>query len=397
MFLVKLIVLTMCLSFQKPLVNIPLQAKSRSKIFAETVLKDTMVSVRIIDSITNDPIPFAIITLLKDDLGLMSFVSDAKGEFAIDIKNVNLKIQLSAIGYKDRSCYLLINQVNLLRLDPFSNTLPNVTVSSKAKKKPNANWIIKKANKYYQKNYGDSSFDQQFKSYSIVRNYDSTKGGMSDLINLRFYKGQQNLKIRKWQQDTVKYDALFSNFIGPPRLSLGGIIQKVDVLRLGMVLGEKKSTNFDVKLLAHYQDKKYGSVYLVSFKSYNIGYILPLSGSKDTSYSFYKGEMLIREEDYAIVNIKYVWEIKVERLNKGLNNAYNSPYWKADKLGKIVSESLIHKNEYSYTKDATNGKYYVETVKANCYQTGFQIENKRKVQLHFQFDIASLGIENIVN
>jgi hypothetical protein len=113
--------------------------------------------------------------------------------------------------------------------------------------------------------------------------------------------------------------------------------------------------------------------------------------------SHVKGEMLIREKDYAVVSLKYIQELQDARLNKAIEDLYHTPTWKANSVSKIIFDTMTFKHEYSYNKDLATGKYFVQTIKADCYQTGYQVENHRKVQLYYTVDAASLGIENIQN
>jgi hypothetical protein len=328
----------------------------------------------------------------------MTVISDANGEFSTGIKHVKSKVRLSAIGYQERTCYLPADLSIILHLTPVNNILPDVFVSSKAKKRPNAYRIIKKVNKHIEQNYGDFSFDQRFKSYSFTRNYDSTKGEMNDLINLHFNKDQRIMQVKHWRQDSTNNNPIFLKFIGVPRLLLGDIIPLADILRRGLVIGEKRSENFDFRLIAHYQDKEYGTVDLVSFRphaTYN-DFFLKGYTYAELPLGYIKGEILIREDDYAVVDLKYIWEVKVERLNAALERLYQTPSWKANRVGKIISNSIVYKYQYTYSKDINTGKYFVQTIKANCYEAGYQIESNRKVQLYYQFDATSLGVENIV-
>lgn len=174
--------------------------RSNNKPIVETGLQDTLVGIsgKIVDSISNEPIPFATITFYKDDAPTMTIVSNEKGEFSTDIKYVRSKVQLSAIGYQERTCYLAAGHNNLLHLTPADNLLPTVMVSSQVKKKPNADWIIKKVNKHIEQNYGGLSFDQKFEVHSSTHNYDTTKDETTDLINLLFFNYKNS------QQDASK-------------------------------------------------------------------------------------------------------------------------------------------------------------------------------------------------
>lgn len=316
-------------------------ARRNVKSFVETGLQDTLTgfSGKIVDSITNVPIPFAAITFYKKDAGSMTIVSDGKGDFSTDLKQLESRVQLSAIGYQEHTCYLNSAHANLVRLVPVNNPLPDVIVSSKFKRKPRANWIIKKVNQHIDQNYGDLFFDQTFRVYLSTRNYDTIKGERTDLIGLRFDKDLLKMHIKDWHKETMNEDPVFFNFIGVPRLSSGYIEIIGDIIRRGLVTGEKRLNNFDFRLLAHYQDKNYGSVYHVSFKPHSIYNDFFLTGhtAAELPLGYLKGEMLIREDDYAVVSLKYIWELDVKPSNRGTENAYHSPDWKADRLPKIIT------------------------------------------------------------
>ena len=374
-------------------------ARKNDNSRVKTDLYDTLagISGKIVDSISNDPIPFATITFYNDDETTISIVSDEKGEFTTVTKLNGAKVHLSAIGYKEDIRYLTSVHNNFFRLVPLNNILPNVIVLNKVKKKANADWIIKKVNKRLSQNYGELSFDQKFKVNSVVHNYDTTKKEITDQLDLHFAKDIKSIRIKKWDRDTAKYDAAFFNFIGVPELLTGDIILNSDILRRGLMIKEKEIKYFDIKLLAHYQDEKNGAVYLVSFRA--LGNYTGFSGGRtigNSEFGFLKGQMLIREDDFAVVNLKCIFELKVERSNSSLELSYHTPAWKADRLSKIISNSVIYKHEYSYIKDTVSGKYFVQTIRSNCYQTGYQIENHRNVQLNYRFDATSLGIEAIV-
>lgn len=378
--------------------------KNINNQYGELRLLDTLVETRgkIFDSVTNEPVPFATISIYKGDSKIITFFSDAKGEFSTDLKYLNTKVKISAIGYEEQSYYFANAENNLVRLAPVNNILPNVTVSSKAPKKPKAsiNKIIKKVNKHFEQNYGNFSFDQTLKFYSTSHNYDSLKNEMTDLVVINFNKNQKTLTAKKWHQDTLYVETPFQRFIGVPSLVTGDLVPSSDILRKGFAIGETQRESFDYKFLTHYHDKKQGSVYLVSFKpnktiddSFLRGRTI---GGGLLGWDNWKGEMLIREDDYAVVSLKYIWEANIAHLNKSVESDFHSANWKKRALGNIIANSKIYNYEYSYSKDSLTGKYFVQTIKAVCYETGYQIENHRKVQLYYHFDATSLGIKNIV-
>lgn len=372
---------------------------SNHKLFFDALFQDSVVNIngKIVDSITNVPIPFATITFFKDPTNSMSIISTENGTFSNDIMHLMTKVRISAIGYQEQIYELVSNSNNIILLKPVNNTLPNVIVSSKAKKLPNAITIIKKVNKQVEKNYGNFSFTQKFHFYSDIHNYDTLKCKMTDLVNIDFDKNQKKMKAKNWNQDTLYYDKTFLNFIGTPSLVAGDIIPSSDILRKGLAIDEKQRKSFDYKLLAHYKDEKLGFVYLVSFRpnstfkdSLFVGRTI---GGGSMGWGYWDGEMLIREDDYAVVSLKYIWEKPVERTNESLERSYLSKNWKANRLSRIISTSLIFKYEYIYAKDSASGNYFVQKIIVDSYNTGNQIETRRKVQLHYKFKATSLGVD----
>jgi hypothetical protein len=399
-FLKKLI-LFLCILSLGALSNVSAKSivNSNHKLFFDELFQDTVVNIngKIVDSITNVPIPFATITFFKDATNSMTIISTENGTFSNNIKHLMTKVRISAIGYQEQIYELVSNSNNIILLKPVNNTLPNIIVSSKAKKLPNAITIIKKVNKQVEKNYGNFSFTQKFHFFSDIHNYDTLKCKMTDLVNIDFDKNQKKMKAKNWNQDTLYYDKTFLNLIGSPSLVAGDIIPSSDILRKGLAIDDKQRKSFDYKLLAHYKDEKLGFVYLVSFRpnstfkdSLFVGRTI---GGGSMGWGYWNGEMLIREDDYAVVSLKYIWEKPVERTNESLERSYLSKNWKANRLSRIISSSLIFKYEYIYAKDKTLGKYFVQKIIVDSYESGKQIETRRKVQLHYKFEAISLGVE----
>lgn len=148
---------------------------------AKALLQDTLKVIRgkVFDSLLNKPIPFASITYYRDDSVSVTILSNQKGEFSVRTNKSALNVQISAVGYQETILYLAGDRNNLLRLVVATVSLPNVIVSSKARKKADADWIIKRFNKRFKENYGDLSFDQKFKVNWEGHNYDTTKFEMT--------------------------------------------------------------------------------------------------------------------------------------------------------------------------------------------------------------------------
>ena len=377
-------------------------AGDSNKLRNGTRLQDTLITFngKIVDSVTNEPVPFAKITACTQP-GSMIIVADAKGEFKVTSMRVKPGVLLSAVGYKQHTYQLIAGQTNVLRLAFESNLLPNVTVTTQMGK--NAGKILRRVEKNMEKNYGNPTFNQKLNVQELIRNYDTTESKIAYLLTQHLDEDQVSTLIRTLEHhsDTASYNPIFFNFIGSPDLSLWSVINCFDFLRKGVVTGKKSKEYFDFKLLGHYEDENYGPVYRISFKPHSADYKVFHDISQVNIqpgwgwWNRFNGEMLVSENDYAIVNVKYTQDVAVEIRKRGIAYLYHSPGWKADRVSKIVPYSETFNNEYSYAKDTATGKYFIQSLKFNCYETGYQIENNQSVQLYYQFNLNSLGVENV--
>lgn len=318
-------------------------------------------------------------------------VTNEEGLFTSFRKIDQAKVNIRAIGYQAQTFYLKSDIINLIKLKPIKDLLPEIIVSSKAKKTRNANAIINKVAQQFETNYGNFPFTQKIKFDTETYNYDTLKEKSEEVVEIQF--NNKIMKSPNWLKDTLFQDASFSKFIGVPTLVAGDIIPWFDMLRKGFPIQEGKNKGLDFRLIAKYHDEQYGEVYRVSFKPnshYEDAFLGRTVGGLSRGYL--KGEIIIQEKDYAMVRMKFIWEMKVEALNKGTQNLFHTPTWKANRVTKIISDKIIFQNEYVYQKDKINNKYFIELIKADCFNTGYQIENRRPVQLHFRMKANNLGI-----
>ncbi len=108
---------------------------------------------------------------------------------------------------------------------------------------------------------------------------------------------------------------------------------------------------------------------------------------------YLKGEIRIRELDYSIIRLKYVWEMKVESLNRGTTNLFHTKTWNANRVTKMISDKIIYKYDYMYNKDVHTGKYFIDSIHAECFNSGYQIETNRNLLLNIKFNVSNKGIE----
>lgn len=356
------------------------------------VLQDSIIYFKIIDSVTKESIPFATIVFIENDTTKMSIVSNEDGSFSIPNSSSPIKVKISAIGYEEQLFYLFNS--NRLLLKPLRSLLPEIIVKSKAKKTRSANAIIKHVANRFEDNYGNFSFSQNLKVSSEIYNYDTLKEKAEEFVKVHYRNADKSMKSPNWIKDTLYQDKLFTNFIGVPQLCTGDIIPWFDMLRKGLPIDGNNNKGLDFKLISKYKDEKYGLVYIVSFmpnQSFKDSFLGRTVGGLARGYL--KGEIRIREFDYSIIRLKYIWEMKVESLNRGTTNLFHTKTWKANRVTKMISDKIIYKYDYMYNKDINTGIYYIDSIKAECFNSGYQIETNRNLLLNIKFNVSNNGIE----
>ena len=356
------------------------------------VLQDSIIYFKIIDSITKESIPFATIIFIENDTTKMSIVTNEDGSFSIPNSSSPKKVKISAVGYEEQLFYLF--HVNRLLLKPLKSLLPEIIIRSKAKKTKSANAIIKHVANRFEDNYGNFSFSQNLKFSSEIYNYDTLKEKAEEFVKVYYRNADKSMKSPNWIKDTLYQDKLFTNLIGVPRLCTGDIIPWFDMLRKGLPIDGNNNKGLDFKLVSKYKDEKYGFVYIVSFipnKLFNDSFLGRTVGGLARGYL--KGEIRIRELDYSIIRLKYIWEMKVESLNRATTNLFHTKTWKANRVTKMISDKIIYKYDYMYNKDINTGIYYIDSIKAECFNSGYQIETNRNLLLNIKFNVSNNGIE----
>lgn len=355
-------------------------------------LQDSLIYFKIIDSITKESIPFATIVFIENDINEMSIVSNEDGSFSIPNSSFPKKVKISAVGYEEQLFYLF--HVNRLLLKPLKSLLPEIIVRSKAMKSRSANAIIKHVANRFEDNYGNFSFSQNLKFSSVIYNYDSLKEKAEEFVKVYYRNADKSMKSPNWIKDTLYQDKLFTKFIGVPRLCTGDIIPWFDMLRKGLPIDGNNNKGLDFKLVSKYQDEKYGLIYIVSFmpnQSFKDSFLGRTVGGLARGYL--KGEVRIREFDYSIIRLKFIWEMKVESLNRATTNLFHTKTWNANRVTKLISDKIIYKYDYMYNKDVHTGKYFIDSINAECFNSGYQIETNRNLLLNIKFNVSNNGIE----
>ncbi|WP_439505134.1 hypothetical protein [Sediminibacterium sp.] len=355
-------------------------------------LQDSLIYFKIIDSITKESIPFATIVFIENDINEMSIVSNEDGSFSIPNSSFPKKVKISAVGYEEQLFYLF--HVNRLLLKPLKSLLPEIIIRSKAMKSRSANAIIKHVANRFEDNYGNFSFSQNLKFSSVIYNYDSLKEKAEEFVKVYYRNADKSMKSPNWIKDTLYQDKLFTKFIGVPRLCTGDIIPWFDMLRKGLPIDGNNNKGLDFKLVSKYQDEKYGLIYIVSFmpnQSFKDSFLGRTVGGLARGYL--KGEVRIREFDYSIIRLKFIWEMKVESLNRATTNLFHTKTWNANRVTKLISDKIIYKYDYMYNKDVHTGKYFIDSINAECFNSGYQIETNRNLLLNIKFNVSNNGIE----
>ena len=356
------------------------------------VLQDSIIYFKIIDSISKESIPFATIIFIENDTNKMSIVSNEDGSFSIPNSSFPKKVKISAVGYEEQLFYLF--HVNRLLLKPLKSLLPEIIIRSKAKKTKSANAIIKQVANRFEDNYGNFSFSHNLKFSSEIYNYDTLKEKAEEFVKVYYRNADKSMKSPNWIKDTLYQDKLFTNLIGVPQLCTGDIIPWFDMLRKGLPIDGNNNKGLDFKLVSKYQDEKYGLIYIVSFmpnKYFKDSFLGRTVGGLARGYL--KGEIRIREIDYSIIRLKYIWEMKVESLNRFTTNLFHTKTWHANRVTKMISDKIIYKYDYMYYKDVHTGKYFINSINAECFNSGYQIETNRNLLLNIKFNVSNNGIE----
>ncbi|MDP3568143.1 hypothetical protein [Sediminibacterium sp.] len=370
----------------------PINVYNNSLLNKNFVSQDSIIYFKIIDSITKESIPFATIVFIENDTTKMSIVSNEDGSFSIPNSSSPKKVKISAVGYEEQLFYLF--HVNRLLLKPLKSLLPEIIIRSKAKKTKSANAIIKHVANRFVDNYGNFSFSQILKFSSEIYNYDTLKEKAEEFVKVYYRNADKSMKSPNWIKDTLYQDKLFTNFIGVPQLCTGDIIPWFDMLRKGLPIDGNNNKGLDFKLISKYKDEKYGLVYIVSFmpnQSFKDSFLGRTVGGLARGYL--KGEIRIREFDYSIIRLKYIWEMKVESLNGFITNLFHTKTWHANRVTKMISDKIIYKYDYIYNKDVLTGKYFIDSINAECFNSGYQIETNRNLLLNLKFNVSSIGIE----
>ncbi len=355
-------------------------------------LQDSLIYFKIIDSISKESIPFATIIFIENDTNKMSIVSNEDGSFSISNSSFPKKVKISAVGYEEQLFYLF--HVNRLLLKPLKSLLPEIIIRSKAKKTKSANAIIKQVVNRFEDNYGNFSFSQNLKFSSEIYNYDTLKEKADEFVKVSYRNADKSMKSPNWIKDTLYQDKLFTNLIGVPQLCTGDIIPWFDMLRKGLPIDGNNNKGLDFKLVSKYQDEKYGLIYIVSFipnQSFKDSFLGRTVGGLARGYL--KGEVRIREFDYSIIRLKFIWEMKVESLNRATTNLFHTKTWNANRVTKLISDKIIYKHDYMYYKDVHTGKYFIDSINAECFNSGYQIETNRNLLLNIKFNVSNKGIE----
>ena len=378
--------------FQLAVKGNPIYVNNNPVYNTSYVLQDSIIYYKIIDSISKESIPFATIIFIENDTNKMSIVSNEDGSFSIPNSSFPKKVKISAVGYEEQLFYLF--HVNRLLLKPLKSLLPEIIVRSKAMKSRSANAIIKHVANRFEDNYGNFSFSQNLKFSSVIYNYDTLKEKAEEFVKVYYRNADKSMKSPNWIKDTLYQDKLFTNFIGVSRLCTGDIIPWFDMLRKGLPIDGNNNKGLDFKLISKYKDEKYGLIYIVSFmpnQSFKDSFLGRTVGGLARGYL--KGEVRIREFDYSIIRLKFIWEMKVESLNRATTNLFHTKTWNANRVTKLISDKIIYKYDYMYNKDVHTGKYFIDSINAECFNSGYQIETNRNLLLNIKFNVSNNGIE----
>ena len=214
--------------------------------------------IKITDSYTGQPIPYASIILKDDEIYR---VSDEEGYFELPLhkKNSRTKIQISSLGYEKLSGNLnkLESVVNLI---PSTEKLDEVVIASHISPKN----ILKKVIKKLRENYPTEEFNYDRYSQVIINKNDTNLLDL-ELITKEYDEGYNQLNIptqrvkqikwnKKLSENSYKYSSQFFHF-------------RQNAIQYATILHKRKYKKFNLELMKSKKNEDEG-FYIIKFKGF---------------------------------------------------------------------------------------------------------------------------------
>ena len=349
--------------------HIVLYQKGKEIKFASSKPKNNFVKGYLVDNLNNKKIAFANIGILGKPVGT---ISNMDGFFSMKIapNQLNDTIVISYIGYKTYKASIqnLINETQVLTLEPHIVSLQEIIVRNTEPQK-----IVRSALENLREKYFD-------KSYMLTAFYrENIKTRKHSLIY-----SEAILEIYKKPFFTVNNDDI-KLIKGRKNINLA----KIDTAIIKLKGGENSVTDLDlikfpiefinVKGIDYYNYSIVDIVLINNKPTYKIEFY-----SKDSRY-IYEGVMYIDLKKLILIEVDYSINKKIIRKKARLFIAKRS---RGIKLKPISAK-------YKVSYKEINGKYFLNHIKGDL---GFKLRIKKKFwskNFDISFELASSKVDTI--
>ena len=322
---------------------------------------------KLIDSKTQEPIPFASIRIKDRALGI---ISNTDGSFKIPLKYKEYGdiIEISSMGYQTKEILIhnfSVYELNDVRLLPALFELEETIVRGEKKRRLSANQIVQRAIANIPKNYPQNLFstvgyyrDYQLKANeyvnlneAIVEVFDSGFSKIDSTTTLvQIYDYEKNLDFERDTLSDDPYDYKRSRKIVDNAFlqKYGGnefsILRVHDAVRNFKVNSYSFVNRFDIDLLQNHIFTRDNSTYINGEAVYAITFrkkYLNKFGKGAPKYSAF-GVLYISQGDFAIHKMEYVVYDERKRKSKGTLNRHNG---RGQLLFEVITEYRRNKNK----------------------------------------------------
>lgn len=306
----------------------------------EESIKFKKWKIKIIDSETNLPIPYASIILKKEEIYR---VSDEEGyfEFTIDESNLETKVNISSLGYKD-FCKKLNSLDSIISLKPSLEKLDEVIITSYGSPKTILKKVIQKLNE----NYPIDDFNYDRYSHVIINRNDENLLDL-ELVTKEYDEGYDQLNIPTQRVEQIKWNLNSSKNTYTHSSQFFHFRQ--NAIQYANILHKRKYKKFDLEFVKSNKMEDEG-LYVIKFKTERDKWSFT-NHAYPTSYS---GRVYINKQDYAVVKIVQNWETT---LNSSEIEEFK--FWLGANLKDKKEVKIKEENTCVYSKNE-NQKYYAK-------------------------------------
>lgn len=344
----------------------------------------------IIDATTKQPVPFATVILTSSGL---ETAANNNGTFSI-LQNKTASIDsLTAFyyGYQVATVPVTISKETIIELSPLQNTLAEVTIITN-KKPLSANELVRKVKENIAQNYGSMPFYEYAFFNTKSTNFDSVILDI-DYVGDFYFVDKKNVakfNLKEIQTNTRNNAQVKAN--GLNRFYPSFYASWIDVVRDNLLFKNNRYKQYDYKLERSYQDEVMGEVCVISFKARNMAYKF----THDYFTSSMQGEMSIRTDNYAVIEIKYETIRDVERIRK-----WTDKFYERSKNDPINNWSVLPDKERfriycRYAQEEAGGKYYVQQGNYVWFQDGRRKEDGAPVSIISDLSFYQSGKAQII-